>query len=276
MSDNSRRGPWSEAERVFITENCDNLSHVEIARQLRRNPDAVKKYIQKTLGRRIKKVNTDKVYTSLSAGTNIEKSIIWYELQQEFNEEELELFLYHWNRIITQFKEDVFPTEEMQIVDTIKLDILMGRALRQQHETLKDCELLQKEIEAEQAGENNLETLTKLRQQLSNYKGAFQSLTREYNDLLQRKASMLKEMKSTRADRIKVIENSKQTFAGWVAEVLNNTKLRKELGLYLEKMRIAISVEEARLQQPFKYADGELDLPMLTSDTIEKLVENQS
>ena len=37
----------------------------------------------------------------------------------------------------SQFREDVFHTEEIQIVDTIKLEILMNRCLKSQNENIK-------------------------------------------------------------------------------------------------------------------------------------------
>ena len=54
----------------------------------------------------------------------------WVELQQQFTDDELKLFQYHWARIISQFKDDIIPTEELQVVDLIKLELLMNRALK--------------------------------------------------------------------------------------------------------------------------------------------------
>ena len=39
-----------------------------------------------------------------------------------------------------QFKDDVFHTEEIQIVDTIKLEILMNRILTSQQESLQNID----------------------------------------------------------------------------------------------------------------------------------------
>jgi hypothetical protein len=64
------------------------------------------------------------------------------------------MFLYHWGRIISQFKDDVLPTEELQIIDTIKLDILMNRILRTQYETNKTISEL--ELKMVQTADLNL------------------------------------------------------------------------------------------------------------------------
>jgi hypothetical protein len=45
----------------------------------------------------------------------------WREIQKQFDENEQELFLYHWSRIISQFRDDVLPTEELQVIDAIKI-----------------------------------------------------------------------------------------------------------------------------------------------------------
>ena len=42
-----------------------------------------------------------------------------------------------------QFKDDVFHTEEIQIVDTIKLEILMNRILTSQQENMNQVDGLQ-------------------------------------------------------------------------------------------------------------------------------------
>ena len=38
----------------------------------------------------------------------------------------------------SQFKDDVFHTEEMQIIDTIKLEILMNRILKSQRDNQQE------------------------------------------------------------------------------------------------------------------------------------------
>ena len=267
---NQRRGPWSADERKYIEENCDDTTYLEIDKELRRNPDAVKKFIEKTLGRKIKSASK-----SLTPDSNIRSSPIWKELEQEFSPEELQVFIWQWNRIINQFKDDVLPTEELQIIDTIKLEILQGRALKHQKESISMIKTLEQEMKTEQNLGDDADNgrIDSLNRQISFYYAGMESLSKEYSDLLTKKGKMLEGLKATRAERIKRIESSRLSLIGWISEVLRNTKLRRELGLRMEKMRIAISVEEARLMEPHKYIDNTIDCPMLNSKTIERLKE---
>jgi hypothetical protein len=269
-----KMGPWSQEEKDFIAASSENLSVNEIADQISRDPESVAKYIRKNLGMRIQKKG--KLQT-LSSGTDIQNSFIWRELKKEFTDDELEVFLYHWNRTILQFKEDVFTTEEMQIIDMIKIEILMGRLLKKQKEDRVKIERIQNDIERvreENGGVFDIK-IEGMERMLAALKSAYELGDKQFNDLLNRKSVMLKEMKGTRDQRLKRIEDSKTTFVGWMSELLNNPGVRRELGEYIEKHRLASRVEEERLIRPHKYVDGSEDLPLLTPEVVEKLAQEE-
>ena len=79
---------------------------------------------------------------------------------------------------------------------------------------------------------------------------------------------MLKEMKGTREQRIKRLEDSKQSFTSWVASMLQDPELMKTYGIEMEKMRLAMKKEEERLSALHQYEDGTVDQPFLTPDTV--------
>ena len=107
-----------------------------------------------------------------------------------------------------------------------------------------------------------------LERQIAVSRAAQESLTREYKDLQTKKASMLKDLKATREQRIKRLEDSKQTFIGWVRNLMSNPDTRRELGIEMEKMRLAMKEEERRLSNYHQYEDGGVDQPFLTPDTV--------
>ena len=78
---------------------------------------------------------------------------------------------------------------------------------------------------------------------------------------------MLKEIKGTREQRIKRLEDSRQSFTGWVAHLMQNPDITKGYCLEMEKMRLAMNKEKERLSQYHKYDDGIVDQPFLTPDT---------
>ncbi len=272
-----KSGPWSVDEKKFIVENCQHMSYLDIADKLQRNPDTTLQYIAKLKGGKNNLPLPDKFNTK--AEYDIKASPLWKEFQKELSPDELEIFLYHWERIITQFRDDVLPTEEIQVIDMIKLEILISRSARQQKKIKDECERIESEImnlksmppgdpQINMDMENNVNMLTA-------YRGTIDSTAKEYVALLQRKENILKELKGTRAERIKQIESSKQTFIGWIQELLRNKQMRMDLGLYMEKMRIAIDLEKVRLMEPHSYADGIIDYPRFSSETIEHLKQEE-
>ncbi len=266
-----KRGPWSKEDKQFIEDNCETLDYKDIASHLQRDPIYVKKYIETKLNKQIVKGSR----IAREADYNIKQSQIWEEIKQEFSTSEQRTFLFHWERIIGQFKEDVLPTEELQIIDMIKLELLMGRALKQQRSSHLSIEEYAKEMDKIKKQDDIIPQdavrIGQLDQLIAFHRAALEALTKEHNELLNRKMALMKELKGTRAERIKRIEDSKQTFLGWVSEIMQNKKLRIQLGDYIEKMRIAIDVEKVRLMTPHKYMDGEIDCPLLTSETLEYL-----
>jgi hypothetical protein len=79
---------------------------------------------------------------------------------------------------------------------------------------------------------------------------------------------MLKDLKATREQRVKRLEDSKQTFIGWVRNLMTNPEARREIGTSMEKMRLAMIKEGERLSEYHKYEDGSIDQPFLTPDSV--------
>ena len=264
-----RTGKLTSEDRKYIAANVDSMLYTEIAAKLKRNPETIKTYIKKELGREIRRVEQPK---SKPVTVDLKSTLIWKDLSKQFNEKELETFIWHWNRIIGQFKDDVFPTEELQILDMIKLEILMNRCMESEKEARDKVEEVKQEMIKEKLLGDiaNFDKIAIYEEQIALNKAAYESIHGEYTDLLQRKASILEKLRATREQRIKRIDDSKQSFMGWVNELLDNKSLRRELGLYLEKYRISIDVEEARLQEPHKYLDDAIDLPILSAESLEK------
>jgi hypothetical protein len=79
---------------------------------------------------------------------------------------------------------------------------------------------------------------------------------------------MLKDLKGTREQRIKAIEDSKQTFASLVKQIATDSDFRTRIGLDMEKMRLAAEKEKERLSEYHEYEDGTVDQPFLTPETL--------
>lgn len=260
-----RSGPWAEDEKMFIADNCQYMDFAQIAEKLGRRPDTVKKYIRDVLGKPV----TSSI--ELSAEYSIKRSPIWNELRGQFTPDELKMFVYYWGRIINQFKDDVLPTEEMQIIDYIRIEILISRLLTQQQKNMEEILEFEKNIKAEKdSGCADIMKIQMLGDQMNMRRAAQQSISKDHKDLVQQKTSILDKMKGSRADRIKMLESSKETILGWIKEIMSNQNIRNKLGIQMAKMRLAMVEEEKRLGSMHTYVDGSKDIPLLTNETVNK------
>ena len=75
-------------------------------------------------------------------------------------------------------------------------------------------------------------------------------------------------MKATREQRVKRLEDSKQSFTSWLAFLVTNPDVARGYGTEMEKMRLAMDKQKERLSQYHKYQDDIVDQPFLTPDTV--------
>ena len=261
-----KTGRLSKAEWHYIEENAEKLSPEKIAANLERETDPVIKYL-KRIGKTTNKVQALQV----QAEYDIKSRPYWKELKLQFSEDELELFLYHWKQIVAQFRKDVLATEELLIVDTIKLEVLMNRALREQQQSMNTVREIEAEIDKERekiSDRQDKELIFSMERQVASLRAAKEALSREFKDLQTKKSGMYKDLKATREQRIQKLENNKSTMAGLIEKILRDPDFFEEQGKYIEKMRMAMEQEKERLTDYHQYEDGAVDQPFLTPDTV--------
>jgi len=145
-----KKGRFTTDEMKFIEANAEVLSSIEIAKALDRDPESIRNWIGLKIGFSTKQKKEAEVANEL-------KTKPYYkELFSQFSPEELEMFEFHFKKMWSQFKDDVFHTEEMQIVDTIKLEILMNRILRGQQDTQREIVLNERLIQDEKAKDKDM------------------------------------------------------------------------------------------------------------------------
>jgi hypothetical protein len=259
-----KKGRLSKEEMRFISISIDNMTVEDIAKKLDRDVESIDSFIKRKLKKGLS-IEEEVAY-------ELEDRPYWIELQSQFTIEELELFKYHWTRIIAQFKDDVFPTEELQVVDVIKLEILMNRCLKSNKDNISEMSVIEKLIRDERAvdkDQRDQDYIMNMERQMAALRASQESLNRDYRELQTKKAAMLREMKGTREQRIKRLEDSKQSFTSWIATLIQNPETMKQYGIEMEKMRMAMKKEEQRLSAYHKYEDGLIDQPFLTPDTVQ-------
>lgn len=259
-----KKGRISKGEDAFIRENLKAMTVDAMAKSLDRNPDSIREYIKK----KYKVGTTDEE----AAAYKLKERQYYHELKQQFTTEELELFQYHWGRIIAQFNNDVFPTEEVQIVDVIKLEILMGRCLKANKDNIEATNRLNIEIDDlvsfGEPDQGESDRAMNLERQLGALRAAQDSLDKNYRELQAKKSAMLKDMKATREQRIKRLEDAKESFSSWIGALIQDPERLENYGREMEKMRLAMEGEKARLSQYHTYEDGSVDQPFLNHETV--------
>lgn len=262
-----RAGPWSKKEKQYISDQAGQIPPEQIANNLKRNPNSVLKYMNKNgLMKYYHKKDLDEDELQ-----NIRRTKYWDTLIQEFTPEELDIFQYHWKETVKQFRDDIFHTEELQIVDAIKLEIMMNRCQIKQKQAYDLIHELREKIEKEEnSTEPNEERLDSLSRTLTQCYAGTDALTKEFTTLLQRKTEAFQKLKATREQRIQQIESSKESLVGWIKDLHQNYRKTVELGLKMEKMRIATEAEYQRLSEFHTFMDGQVDQPILNYKTVKQ------
>ena len=258
-----KKGRFSVNDISFIEQNCEALSVEAIAKQLDRDPTSVRNWIKKNIGFSASQKKEAEVHQELK------EKPYYRELLKQFSSEELEMFEFHFKKMWAQFKDDVFHTEEIQIVDTIKLEILMNRILRTQQENVQQVNVYEQMAEDEKLKpkeDRDRDYMMNLDRQVAILRAAQETLSKDYKDLQARKATMIKDLKGTREQRIKSIEDSKQTFASFIKRITTDHQFRRNVGLDMEKMRLAAVKEKERLSEYTTYEDGIVDRPFLSDN----------
>lgn len=262
-----KKGRFSFDEMSYIEQNCEVLSPAAIAKELNRDPSSIETWIKKKVG------FSPKQKKEAAVANELKEKPYFKELSNQFTPEELEMFQFHFKKMWSQFKDDVFHTEEMQIIDTIKLELLMNRILKSQHENQQSIIANERIVQNEKArdrDQRDVDLIMNIERQIAILRASQETLSKDYKDLQARKATMLKDLKGTREQRVKAIEDSKLTFASLVKKLATDPQYRSTIGVEMEKMRLATEQEKERLSDYMQFEDGAVDQPFLTPETLKE------
>tara|TARA_Y100000114_G_C11687654_1_gene291917 strand:- start:131 stop:934 length:804 start_codon:yes stop_codon:yes gene_type:complete len=262
-----KKGRLSKEDMSFIEAKAEVLSPESIAEHLDRDPDSIRDWIKRNVGFSASQKK------EAAVANELKEKPYYKELSNQFSGEELDMFEFHFKKMWSQFKDDVFHTEEMQIIDTIKLEILMNRILKSQHENQQEIILAERLVREEKSvdkDQRDMDVIINLERQVAVLRASQETLSKDYKDLQARKATMLKDLKGTREQRVKAIEDSKLTFASLVKKIATDPQYRSDLGIEMEKMRLAMENEKERLSEYMSFNDGQVDQPFLTAETVKE------
>lgn len=259
MAPPKKNGPITQDEKDFIRANMSNMGAKEIAEELGRNPNTVLNFMNS-----LEAVGSDNANI-----LTLKKREDWNVIKGQFSDEEITVFEWHWNQITRQFVDELKFTESMQLINAIKHEILGNRALSDQRKlTLQILETekkLEKERDKDPLDFQRVESLEKLMGSLS---AALEVNNKEYRECNKKLGEVLASLKANRDQRLKNIQDSKKSFSTWIARLMEDKTMQRDFGRYAAKMRLAVEGEERRLGAGYKYADGQIDRPLLNENTI--------
>ena len=257
-----KRGQLGLEEQEYIRENFGKLTVEQIAEHLNRNTSPIKKYIEQA---DIQDTDTKKVTDQLRHKLHAKN--FWPEIKKQFDSEsgELKYFEDVWINLVKQFREDVLPAEELQIKQFITIDILINRSMKERKRHIHDTEKLQVEVDREYKlpeDERDAAKLTSLETQLSFARNSIANYTNEYTKLLGEQQKISKDLKATREQRIKRIEDGKSSWVGLI-RMLEDEELREKQGREMEILKLATTKAQDNLKALHTYADQSVDQPFL-------------
>jgi len=268
-----KRGQLSTSEEKYIKDNISNSTVEQIAEALNRNPPPIQKFVEKN---NLLDSSEDRADTRILKAKLRSKSF-WSEVCKQFDKEsgELEYFENTWVNLIKQFREDVLPAEELQIKQFITIDILINRSMKERKRHISETEKLQKQVDLEyklSEQDRDVAKLANLETQLSFARNSIASYTNEYTKLLSEQQKISKDLKATREQRIKRIEDGKSSWTGLI-RMLEEEEIREKEGRQLEILKMATDKFQKDLYRPHQYQDREFDRPILNSDSV--LIEDE-
>lgn len=271
-----KRGQLSTEEEAFITTNATTLSIDQIASSLNRNSAPIARFIKehRLFVPEDEKHDNDFLINKLHSKT------FWNEITRQFDTTsgELQYFEDTWIGLVKQFREDILPAEELQLKQFITIDILINRSMKDRKRHISETEKLQVLVDKEydKAEESrDIARLANLETQLSFARNSIASYTNEYTKLLNEQQKISKDLKATREQRIKRIEDGKSSWVGLI-RMLEQEEIREKEGKEMEILHRATAKAKEALSEYYTYVDNKVDIPCLNADSIMLHQEKES
>ena len=197
----------------------------------------------------------------------------YVDLQKMFGEDELERYVRKYAEYYSQMRtqnEEVTATEESQISQLCKYDVLMDRILMDRKYAENDELEIKQELKVEQSKEPNEQDMIKIRNLLENLRlvaAANSGRSKEFVQLQEKHSGILKDLKATRDQRIKQIKENTSNFYDLV-KYLTDRKNRDREMRQMELQRLAMEQTRDQLGALHTFSDGEVDRILISEETV--------
>lgn len=275
-------GRISDEEGRFIERTLPLSSYKDVATQLNRKPETVRKWAQRN------GVSTDKISRKKTVIEDIKRDKFFQQLDEMLTEDEIVLSHSIYLEMCEQFGNDIKYSERQEIIDFCIVSCLLNRELRK--EKFIDEEMyrlnnektkLKKKKDSVGDDEDELEDewesqIDEIDYALADIKEDRKETKIRQDKLMERKDKLLNSMNASRKNRANQLTDAAKNFSALTEYLQKNPEYRRQVGLDVEKMRLAIHAEWFRLSELHKFADGSLDYPILSAETVAKELERES
>jgi hypothetical protein len=257
------KGRLSKGEIAFIDSSLDSMSDSEIAEQIGRSVEAV----AQRRGDRPQRVANTEAEDFIA---QLHQKHYWPKVKRSLLDEEVSEFEQGWAALYAQFvHQGVTETDETMMKDLCIEDILLHRVLEEKRRIIEEIKEKNAFIDQEKQkpfDERDNDAMTMSHRTVVNLRGAQEAYTKEINDIKKTKDNKFKDLKATRQERLKVVEEAgKNIFA--LIKLLDEQDKRdiegRMTGLVYESARR----KREEFEKPRVFADGEIDRPWLTPES---------
>lgn len=259
-----KRGKLSLQEMAYIKQNCFDLSLEEIANTINRHVEPVRKYIDQQNLKARDLTDDEHLLSTLRA------RYYYKQLQKQFSDSEIIFFEHNFIDYFKQFNEDVSHSEEMQIIEVIRTEVLINRSMEDRRTIMDSIQTLEQLIDEEMdqpADDRDGQVLASYQAQLGAMIGSKSAYINEHEKLVTKKEKYLKDLKATREQRKRIADDAKTNFIMWLRE-LDDLETREREGYDMEVQSRATDKARNKLTELHEYEDGIVDQPLLNSDTL--------
>jgi len=258
-----KTGRLRKEEISYIDESLSNMTDAAIAKELDRSVEAITQ-------RRAVAPQENANIELQSYISQLHSKHFWTTIKKSLLDDEIESFENSWAALYAQFfHQGVTATDEIMMKDVIIEDILLHRALEQKKNILqeiKENEKLLAEERQKDREDRDTDFMTNALRTIVQLRGTSEAYTKEINEIKKTKDGKFKDLKATRNERLKTVEESgKNIFA--LIKLLDEQKLRETEGRMTGLVYEASKTKEGQMKQEMVFADGEVDKVWLTPES---------
>jgi hypothetical protein len=264
-----KRGRLSKKEDKDIRALLDTASDEEIADRFNRTPEQIAK-VRATRGITENKQEVHSLITLLHTRH------YWGEIKKQLIGDEIVYFEHSWADILGVFT-DTNTADELLVKDLIILDIHCNRALNVKKNMMQEMGRLAKQIEEElektkeerDEDPNFAARVSNLQSKLNEMRTTMETVGREHMNLQTKKDAKFKDLKITREQRYKQIQESRKNVFE-LLKLLEEKENRDKFGKINAMYRKSAEKLRDKFEHVHSFEDGSDDRIFLTPESMEK------